>query len=87
MFERENQQLTSQFTSIIRELEQKLKAIETALEALSVIDDTTPPDWVTGTKPASASPAKPRKRFSAETRRKMAESQRLRYKKARGEAV
>jgi hypothetical protein len=67
-------------------LEARKAAIDRALVALREINDDTPPAWVTGNKPA-ASPAK-RKGFkrTAAQRRKMAESQRLRFARQRGEA-
>ena len=73
--------MTSQIASIIRELEKRKAALETALEALAEIDGAV-------TEPAIEKPAtgrKGKKRTEAQ-RRKMAEGQRLRWERIRAEA-
>jgi hypothetical protein len=79
---RESKSMTSQLAIIIREREQKVTAIEWALEALRGIDGTGLPDVPTE---KLASTRKGQKR-SAATRRKMKASQQARWKRIRAEA-
>jgi hypothetical protein len=85
--------LTSQFeNSIIRELERRKAAINKALDALREIDDDVP-EWVVSSRvPSSTSAAtdesasgRKGKKRSAAVRKKMAEAQRARWRKIKGE--
>jgi len=64
-------------------LEARKAAIDRALFALREVNGDVPA-WVTGS--TAASPAKRKFKRSAEQRRRMAESQRLRWARQRGEA-
>ena len=75
--------MTSQLATIVRELETKLTAINKALDALREVDGDIDIETVETSIPE---PTKTRKKFSAETRRKMRLSQLARYKRARAEA-
>ena len=74
--------MTNKLAIIIRELEQKVRAIDRALIALRSIVGTESPEAGIE-KPVSTRHGKKR---SAAQRRKMAESQRLRWKRIRAEA-
>jgi hypothetical protein len=76
--------LTGQFNGIIRELEKQKAAIERALDALGRIDGATRPATASIEKPVTGRKGKKR---TAAQRRKMAESQRLRWKRIRAEAA
>jgi hypothetical protein len=74
----------SDFTTIISDLERQKTALDTAIAALRELNGDVP-DWVTGSSTAASPAKKPRKQFSAETRKRMREAQQLRHARARGE--
>jgi hypothetical protein len=79
--------MTSQLANIVGELETKLKAIDTALDALRDVDGETAGPSALVSIPATASTTEPgRKKFSAATRRKMKAAQLARYARARAGA-